>query len=178
MKTLKTFLLLSLCLSLCACPPVRDGGETGDDDDDDDDDIGGGTLEEIWESLSPGSCAVLPEDSGLLAEGAGRATSGLWYDVACIGTGGNASEVFIEPEWFDEQQGGEFAGTNVRAVAPGGSQVVIDGDFGALTLMPGTWGLLNGWWEGELRGFNEAGLEVQLEAIVWRDTQVEPVVGR
>ena len=173
---MKTFLLLSLSLSLCACPPVRDGGGTGDDDDDDD--IGGGTLEEVWEALAPGSCAVLPEDSGLLSEGAGQATSGLWYEVGCIWTGGNASQVFVEPTWFDEQQGGEFTVANVRGVESGGSQVVMDGDFGVLTLMPGTSGLLNGWWEGELRGLSYAGVEVQLEAIVWRDAQVEEVVGR
>ncbi|MCO4773399.1 MAG: hypothetical protein KDA24_25425 [Deltaproteobacteria bacterium] len=165
-------LLLAAAFLLCACPPVRPG------DDDDSAPPSGGDLDAVWESLSPGSCLVLPEANGFLDSGAGQATNGLFYEVACIWTGGNASSVTLELSNFDEAQGGDFAVTGVRPTEPSGETVVMEGDLGSLHVLPGAWGTLNGWWEGDLSGETASGATAQLEAVVFKDARVDSVVGR
>ncbi len=166
-------LALVPALLLTACAPVR-----GDDDD-----SGGGgsgtlTLQERWEEMSEGQCVVLPEDNGFLPEGAGRATSGLWYDVQCVWTGGNAGQIVIEPFSFDEANGGDFAVSVVRGTTPGGEQITLAGDAGTLHLLPSTWGVLNGWWEGDLDDADSGGNPLRLEAVIFKDARVDQVVGR
>lgn len=165
--------LFALCL-LSACAPVR-----GDDDDSSGGGGGGGSdVETVWEELQPGACAVLPADTAPLATGAGIATNGLWYDIGCVWTGGNASEVRMELEWFDEANGGDFAVTSFTARSAGGDFISFDGDTGSVHLLEGTWGVLNGWWEGDLAGVDAAGQPYAIEAVVWRDASVESVMGR
>jgi hypothetical protein len=171
--------LLLLCLvPLLACPPVRDpGGPPGDDDDATTPDPG--DLESVWEATAEGACDVIPDSPGvLLPDGAGRATNGLWYDVGCYWTGGNASEILIEVPSFDERSGGDF---EVDAVIPrdtGGAVLALEGDLGELHLLPAEVGRLDGWWSGDLSGTDASGATVRLEAVVFRGAQVDSVVGR
>ena len=171
MHVIRALVFLSVVL-LCACPPVRQG------DDDDSATSGGGQVETVWEGLSTGDCLVLPEGSTLLTNGAGSATAGLWYDVSCTWTGGNASSVLVQVEPFDTEQGGDFPATMVRAVDVEGQQLTLDGDLGSLHLLPGSYGTLNGWWEGDLYGTNSSGEQVRLDTVVFKDVVVEEVVGR
>ena len=121
---------------------------------------------------------MLPDNEQLLAFGAGRALTGLWYEAACDWIGGNASSVTFQLEYFDDRGGGDFALTSIDVRDVGGNFVSVDGDFGLLHVLPGDGGTLNRWWEGELGGVDAAGLPVQLDAIVFRDAYVETVVGR
>jgi|GEM_PF-5655947 len=167
-------LLFLLCASLLGCPPVRsddDDATSGDDDD------ATGDLQSVYDGLSEGACDVIPDNDALLPTGAGQATMGLWYEVRCIWTGGNASSVTLNLDYFDGA-GGDFPITSVYAVDVGGNEVRMEGDLGALHLIEGEPEYLNGWWEGDLAGVDPAGQPVQLDAIVFRGAVVDTVVGR
>jgi len=165
-------LLVLPALLLVACAPVRG------DDDDSSSGTSGLTLEDRWEDMNPGDCLVLPEDNGFLPEGSARATSGLWYDVQCLWIGGNASQIVIEPFSFDEVNGGDFEVSVVRGTTPGGEVIALGGDPGTLHLMPSAFGVLNGWWEGDLEDVDSGGNPVRLEAVIFKDAAVDQVVGR
>ena len=173
-------LFSTLCLvSLGGCTPALNNGTPPTEDlGDDDDTTASSDLEEVWESLDPGECDAVPDNDMLLPYGEGRATTGLWYELACWWIGGNASSITFQFEYFDERNGGDFdlASIDVRDI--GGTFVSVDGDFGQLHLLPGDGGALNGWWEGDLSGVDAAGQAVQLDAVVFRDAFVDTVVGR
>lgn len=170
------FLLVFLagCTPSLQNQPPTPGEDLGDDDDA----TASDDLEAVWESLDPGECDVLPDNEQVLAYGAGRATTGLWYDLACEWIGGNASTITFQFEWFDERGGGDFALQSIDVRDVGGGFVDVEGDFGQLHLLAGDGGTLNGWWEGDLGGVDASGIPVQLDAVVFRDAFVDTVVGR
>ena len=98
--------------------------------------------------------------------------------MRCIWTGGNASEITVQLNYFDSFGGGDFEVTGMVARDVGGTAVGLEGDLGTLHLLAGDGGRLDGWWEGDLRGADAAGQEVQLSAIVFRGAPVEMVAGR
>jgi hypothetical protein len=157
---------------LPGCPPVRndddDSGETPDETD----------LEVAWEALNPGACSVLPAGGGLLATGAPRATNGLWHEIACVWTGGNASSVTITLDYFDEVAGGDYEATGVRPVDAGGQEVPLEGDVGSVHVLPSDRSVLNGWWEGDLSGVDAAGQAIELNAVIFKDAPIDSVAGR
>lgn len=172
---------LSICL-LCivGCTPAlnNDDPPLGEDPGDDDDATANADLEQIWDSLEPQACDVIPDNEMTLPFGEGRATTGLWYELACWWIGGNASSITFQFEYFDERNGGDFDLVSIDVRDIGGQFVSVDGDFGELHVLPGDGAVLNGWWEGDLSGADPAGQPVQLDAVVFKDAYVETVVGR
>ncbi len=172
--------LIFCLLLLVGCSPALDNdrvppdGESGDDDDSTVSD----DLEDLWETLDPGVCDVVPDNGSLLPYGEGRATTGLWYEVACWWIGGNASQITLQFDYFDERNGGDFDLVSIDVRDTGGTFVSVDGDFGQLHLLAGDDGTLNGWWEGDLSGVDPSGQAVQLDAVVFRDAFVDSVVSR
>ena len=112
-------LLLLMLVPLMACPPVLgdDDDAVADDDDaaDDDDSTSSGDLEDIYDGMNDGGCDVIPDNDSMLPNGAGIATEGLWYEVRCIWTGGNASEITVQLNYFDSFGGGDFEVTGMVA---------------------------------------------------------------
>ena len=174
--------LLLLVLLLGCTPSLSNDPPVGADDDDatgdDDDATASGDWEDVWESLDSQACDVVPDSDMLLPYGDGRATTGLWYELACVWIGGNASQITFQFDWFDERNGGVFPLISIDVRDLGGSFVSVDGEFGALELLPSDDGTLNGWWAGDLSGVDAAGIPVQLDAVVFRDAFVDTVVGR
>ena len=130
-----TRLLLMLSLvSLVGCTPALNNGPPPVEDlGDDDDTTASSDPEELWESLDPGECDAVPDNDMLLPYGEGRATTGLWYELACWWIGGNASSITFQFEYFDERNGGDFdlASIDVRDI--GGTFVSVEGTSASST---------------------------------------------